>query len=124
MYLNYARKRCDIVLRPLRKVIRNLTPDYKFHAIFKSLKVGWYITPKLKPSAPVFSKSHAVYIFKCDCDTSTYIGQTSRSTLTRIMEHKPHYQRQPEDPNAIPKSDSHIKDHIIKYVDGEVISKC
>ena len=39
------------------------------------------------------------------------------------MEHKPHYQRKPKDPNAIPKSDPHIKDHIIKYVDSEAILK-
>ena len=38
------------------------------------------------------------------------------------MEHKPHFARQTN--KDLPTGKSHIKDHIIKYEDGEVVSRC
>ena len=79
-----------------------------------------YITNSIvnlqSPPHPFVSKSHSVYIFKCDCDTSNYIGETERTTLTRIMGHKPHLVNHPTDePGAPPIKSSQDKDHLIKY---------
>ena len=42
-------------------------------------------------------------MFKCDCDMNTYIGETERSLLVRIKEHRPHNTEH---------RDSHIKSHL------------
>ena len=38
------------------------------------------------------------------------------------MEHKPHFARQTN--KDLPTGNTHIKDHIIKYENGEVVSRC
>ena len=67
------------------------------------MKLTKYVNHRLRPNAPVFSKTHGIYMFKCDCDMNTYIGETERSLLVRIKEHRPHNTEH---------RDSHIKSHL------------
>ena len=116
LFLDFTSKRCEKVIKPLKSILNTITPNFNLHIIWKTVKLSKFITPRLKPNSPVFAKTHGIYAFTCDCDMTTYIGETKRTIKTRIMEHRPY--------NTAHKK-SNIKDHLLqpceKYFSNQVL---
>ena len=70
----------------MRKIIKNVTPDYNINFAWKTIKMESLISPLLKYNKPTLSKHNIVYEFKCECGDK-YIGETKQQLLDRIRQH-------------------------------------
>ena len=98
--LPFSSSKCSQISSQIYKIIRNITPFFKLHIVFTTLKLSSIILPRLKPKKDYFNNNDVIYQFDCECDSS-YIGETHRLLHARILEHRT-------------KKDSHVFQHISK----------
>ena len=94
--------RCEKISYKIITLVKKYTPNYRLNICWRSEKLGRFYTPKLKLAIPKFEKTGSVYIFKCKCNETFYIGETQKRLKTRVAEHNR------------PSCDSAISDHIYK----------
>ena len=98
--LPFSSFRCSQIAHNIYKILKNITPFFKLHIVFSTLKLASVIYPRLKPKTEYFNNSCTVYKYDCveEC-SSNYIGESERLLHKRILEHRT-------------RSDSHVCQHI------------
>ena len=85
--LPFSSARCSSIASQIYKILKNITPFFKLHIVFTTLKLASLILPRLKPKKDYFNNNDVIYQFDCECDSS-YIGETKRLLHARILEHR------------------------------------
>ena len=72
LFLDFTSKRCEKVLKLVKKVLRKLTPNYNLHVIWKTINLSKYVNHRLMLDASVFFRTLGIYLFKYECKMNTY----------------------------------------------------
>ena len=68
-------------------ILKHITPFFKLHIVFSTLKLSSVIYPRLKPKTDYFNNSCTVYKYDCvEVCPSNYIGESERLLHQRILE--------------------------------------
>ena len=81
--------RCSQIASSIYKILKNVTPFFKLHIVFTTIKLASTIYPRLKPKTEYFHNSCTIYKYDCvDVCPSNYIGESDRLLHARILEHR------------------------------------
>ena len=87
--LPFSSFRCSNIASSIYKILQNVTPFFKLHIVFTTLKLASVIYPRLKPKIEYFNNSCTVYKYNCvEVCSSKYIGESERLLHKRILEHR------------------------------------
>ena len=89
MSLPFSSFRCSQIASSIYKILKNVTPFFKLHIVFTTIKLASTIYPRLKPKTEYFHNSCTIYKYDCvDVCPSNYIGESDRLLHARILEHR------------------------------------
>ena len=71
----------------LSRKVSNFLPNFNLNIAFRSVKVRKLLSHQEKAIIDKFDKSNVIYQFDCTC-ADFNIGETGRTLLTRLKEHK------------------------------------
>ena len=79
--------RCSSVASKIKKIIKQVTPNFRLNIVFSTIKLESIILPRMKPKKTFYNNSNVIYEFECSCK-STYIGETKKLLHSRILQHR------------------------------------
>ena len=85
--LPFTSHRCSKIASNLKKILSKYTPNYRLNVCFKTITLENIILPRLKAQKSWMLIPNSVYLFTCECQIETYVGQTRKILKSRIFQH-------------------------------------